>query len=358
MEKQLSRRQIGSASTWHCKYTWLVRDIHTHIIEGYAIRKDLLKEKAQKQAQATQATQISKGKPMIKYEARAQPNQSKPEHTWEKLRFCPEPRSTPCKPKSVQAHWCESLDEFLQRNAWRSLEEGEFGISWVELFVLYKKLGYPNPIKEGSGKAKVRASLAKQLHAFKVGVRRFAKEWVEDERQKSLFSAGKAKGYVWKHLGIASHITHLNAAIRLSESARKDIEQDLLYLNGNKVKDHGREVRSGATIRLSKLSLKGKTVWTQRVKSFTQVQLEEFPGVGSFKLQTCRAEGPERAGRGKKRGVAEVGRCAPRPPGHDFVQPLCVHAKKPCTTPVPVLRIGMLSSGLKKRFGHLCTASV
>ena len=143
------------------------------------------------------------------------------------------------------------------------------------------------------------------------------------------------------------------------ETTQKLITQELLFLNGNKIKDHGREIKDGATIRFSKLSLKGKTAWTQRVKTLAKAQLEEFPGAGSFKLEGCKVESPEQEGRGKKRKVAENGRCSARPPVGDFVQPLLVkHAKKHSTSQMPVLRIGMLSAGLREKFGHLCTVSV
>ncbi len=89
-----------------------------------------------------------------------------------------------------------------------------------------------------------------------------------------------------------------------------------------------------------------------------KLSLKNFRGL-SFKVEGCKVESPEQEKEKKKRKVAETGRCSDRPPVGDFVQPLLVqHAKKPRTSQVPVLRIGMLSAGLREKFGHLCTVSV
>ncbi len=125
---------------------------------------------------------------------------------------------------------------------------------------------------------------------------------------------------------------------------------------GKKVqkKLNSKEIKEGAKINFGKLSLKGKTTWTERVKPLSQRILEEFPGVEKLEVEyegNCK----HKSG-GNKRKVGEVGVLELKPPCHDFVQPAVVqHAKKACTFRQPILRIGMLSARLKERFGHLCT---
>ncbi len=54
--------------------------------------------------------------------------------------------------------------------------EEEFGITWLELYTLYKSLGYRCAASQPSSKAKARPSLGAHLKAFKLEVRRIARQ--------------------------------------------------------------------------------------------------------------------------------------------------------------------------------------
>ncbi len=347
---------VVKAANWysarHCKYTWLVRDIHTHIIEGYAIKRELTKERDA----ATAKEDPGKESKSIQFFSKAQQSPSNQKQKWVSLNLSSKLKSKPKKEASTEASNMGALGEFLQRNTWRSFNDNEFGITWIELFVLFKKMGYPNPLDNGTRKASTRKSLASQIKAFKLGIRRLARDLLEDEEQRELFRVGKTKGYALKHLGVASHAAHINSMVKITDSIRDAVHQEDLFLNGNRIKNHGRMIKDGASVRFGKISLKGKVAWTSRVKPFTKEQLEEFEGVGSFKLEGEDNGSRACEERGTKRKAWEVGRRVGEPPRHDFVQPLLARkTKKPSTQQQPVLRIGMLSVKLKERFGHLCT---
>ncbi len=73
------------------------------------------------------------------------------------------------------------IARFLRRLEFQEADKDGFGAMWIELFAVYKAMGYSDPIVANSCSAKSLPSLGKQIHAFKMGVRKINRVGVQGE---------------------------------------------------------------------------------------------------------------------------------------------------------------------------------
>ncbi len=355
---------IVKAANWytgrHILYTRLIKDIHTHLIEGTILRKKLLQENQAKETNKIWIFREDERKTKwANYQQVAPPDPSK--FVWQKLQLA----RTPSVTKKRKAKVSPSLSEvgkFLQEIELREPQENEFGCTWLEMFLLFRKLGHKNPVPEGRA-ARAKPSAKKLIQLFKKQVRFFARNFLPDEGQKILLKAGGKKGYALKRLGILNHFAQVNCLIKLPEEARKELDYEILIVNGNKKKNLEHGLSERLQVKEGKLLLRNKSAWARRLRAFESEVLEKFT-VEKSPAQTDLSwlaasvlpdEEVEPAG-----GVTKKCRVSPVPCPHDFVQPVVVPRgrKRACTeAPLkgqPVLRMSMLSAKLKERFAHLC----
>ena len=339
-------------STRHKYYAWLVRDIHTHIIEGYVIRNKLLQE-ANAKTQEQEHTS-SKSKSVTKYQSNESQSKIGPGVRWEKLKAHATIKLSFKEKAFQQSNAVKHIGNFLSKFDWREAQSEEHGFTWLEMYILYKKFGNPCPLQVKGCKAKAKPSLGRQIQSFKRGVRCFAKNALAEEAQKKFFSCGKAKGYALRRLGVTSHSAHINGIPSLNKEIWQQIDLEILRLNGNKQQVLGTKVAEGTEIQLAKLNLTKKNCWSARVKLLAKDLLGGFPE--EKKLEVEEVSNANGKNKGDKRKVASLGGVGLGAPLHDFVQPLLAkHARKAKTPEMPILRIGMLRGRLRERFGHLCT---
>ena len=58
------------------------------------------------------------------------------------------------------------VQRFLTKLSYAQPKEGEFGITWLELYTLYKAMGHDCPVSDPEAKAKARPSMGAQIKAF------------------------------------------------------------------------------------------------------------------------------------------------------------------------------------------------
>eukprot|EP00973_Karenia_brevis_P046641 6470441-Karenia_brevis.AAC.1 len=106
------------------------------------------------------------------------------------------------------------VQRFLTRLSFAKPRGGEFGITWLELYTLYKAMGHPCPVNNPEARAKARPSMGAQVHAFKIAARRIVQRTVKDDH-KQLFACGKKRGLALMRLGISSHAATLNCVVKM-----------------------------------------------------------------------------------------------------------------------------------------------
>ena len=174
----------------HIQYTKFIWDIHTHIIEGCKIRRDILCEREEEAKKQGNFIEKEKGKVVTYTHYHMKGPTIDNEHRWRRMQIH-EPGS-----KGSKEEYGVKLKEamkFLTKLAVRKPSADQFGITWLELFVLYRALGHPNPVDDHIKATATRPSMGVQLAEFKKLVRRAAKDGIDDEETKKFFTPGQKR---------------------------------------------------------------------------------------------------------------------------------------------------------------------
>ncbi len=134
---------------------------------------------------------------------------------WKKLPIAWRVKGTSCDNGFLQNY----IVNFLRRVEFQEAGVEAFGTTWIELFTLFKAMGYKDPIAQDGCGAKALPSLQKQIQAFKTRARKINREGIQGECKKYL-GAGKKKGYALRRLGVVNHMPAILGKIRASERFR------------------------------------------------------------------------------------------------------------------------------------------
>ena len=114
------------------------------------------------------------------------------------------------------------IAQFLRRLEFKEPQAGEVGTTWIELFVVFKAMGYADPIPKGANEAKAQPSLQNQLQCFKNGIRKVAREGIQGDCKKFL-GASAVKGYALQRLGVTSHCAAIHGKINMSKRVQEHV---------------------------------------------------------------------------------------------------------------------------------------
>ncbi len=159
----------------------------------------------------------------------------------------------------------KNIKRFLTRIQVRKRSEDKFGMTWIELYVLYRSMGYECPVRDPENKAAVKPAVGKQLQTFKLAFKRVVKKLPEDT--KEVFAPAVKKGYVLRRLGIKSHCAATRAEVKLDKESRRHLDKELLRLKGSRRSDVEEESRGEKEVEEAKLSLKRKPAGAKMSKS-------------------------------------------------------------------------------------------
>ena len=106
------------------------------------------------------------------------------------------------------------------------------GITWLELYIVYRVKGHPKPIPDPSPKAQLKATAAKQIQAFKKAVRGNVARTLINSDDAQLFRPAKAQIDTLKGVGIQGKHATLSLNIAVTPKERVDIAHALVRLNG------------------------------------------------------------------------------------------------------------------------------
>ena len=143
---------------------------------------------------------------------------------------------------------------------------GAMGITWLELYVLFRLAGYDNPIPVDSTSATARPNLQKQLHCFRAALQQVVHLTCSPTDQW-LTKGKEVAQHRLQGLGITTYLTVLPWQPHLTPTTQHQVAVEILK------SQHGlTHVKAMAALQTqtslhgNRLLLKGRTSWTRAIK--------------------------------------------------------------------------------------------
>ncbi len=131
----------------------------------------------------------------------------------------------PSKAKAVQ--------EFLANNKYKAIDSNTQGISWIELYTLYKLSGGPCMVDNPESKAQAKPMMRQQLKAFVHTARTIARLTMECDDAMP-FRFNDCKKTRLKGLGISTHIPMLKCQVAIDSNLRREIAAHIIKSQGRR----------------------------------------------------------------------------------------------------------------------------
>ena len=142
------------------------------------------------------------------------------------------------------------IEQFLADS--RFSREGQTcrGVTWLELYTIYRIKGYPKPIADPASPAAQRTTLLKQLACFKKVLRGVAQRSLAAEDQ-DMCKPGRAVPDALVGVGILGMHAALRVSKYLEDHEKKDLATKLLKINRTISQKHVEEYLQGGTTLLA-----------------------------------------------------------------------------------------------------------
>ncbi len=239
----------------HGKYTKFMQQVARHIVEGYLIHKKLT-------------------------DLIAKP----PDHKANKVNYQPlqhQTKHNSCNlvHKIVLQGSIARYGKFNKRckagnSVWNFLSNLEIAettnqhhaTTWLEMYIIYRALGYPKPLPDNPSKSRSRATACMQLREFTKTVRGIVQRGFEDGNHISLFKPMKVTHERFLNLGVKGRYPAINGSIIMDDDLRGALEQNIIALGhriSTKAIKQFREGNSQLTPNIP--NLKGRVGWDARI---------------------------------------------------------------------------------------------
>ena len=116
-----------------------------------------------------------------------------------------------------------NVHKFIEKCPFNPNKDGEDGISWQEMLIIYKLCGGKDMLNKPCNGAKKRASVLKQLEAFK----KCAKSIINNgmtEVDQAMFKPNELKKARLENIGITSRVAIIKANVHLTKEAQTEIK--------------------------------------------------------------------------------------------------------------------------------------
>ena len=241
------------------RYVHFMRKVAHHIIEGYLIHRAMMDIKARKQVREDALADKRAAYQALQY----------PEEGQSRI-LCP----------ITSIHCFESLitkqvemidvDAFLANLRVTPSIDGLRGISWIELYILYRVRGGRKLIPNPSNPALPRGSADKQIRAFKRALRAVVERTLSSEGDSQLFKPGPAKVDNLHGVGILGKQACLSLNVHIPQQEREAIALALSMVNrGGPTKLHKQFLKGEVKLMPHVLKLKGKAAWDSNLPTMT-----------------------------------------------------------------------------------------
>ncbi len=334
----------------HKAYTILLKNIHDYIIEGKAIAKQIIQENERKQKLLRAGATGKVKPPEILYKKTDEKRYIRAKEQGRHLIAMKQVEDEKGDEEgNRRRRW---VQDFLRKIQLVKTQDEEHGTTWLELYALYKVLGYPCAKADPLEKAKARPSLRIHLSLFKKDTKRLAKQVMIDH-DTELFKASRGKGHPLRRVGIRAYLPSIAAIVLMPDTVQTRVDRELLRLQGCKVKDLEAKLERRSTVPLEPFKGKNRVGWSRTVKKCSREEAEKFQKANLRRTVVFADEAKE--GVAVKKAKTKAARGEKRLAFPDHFTETARRVRPPKRSRVTSLGItpGMLSTRLSERFGYL-----
>ncbi len=250
--------KLGGQLAWrHIGYAKIVKNLHTSFVEAI-IKRNMLLDKIKPKVPSEKGKQKQVKEvdvEMPSYERQEEGtflDKMEDVHKYEEL------VKRKRKAKQVQ--------EFLQNTKISKVEEGQQGISWLELYTLYKLAGGQCMVEDPESPAATKPSMRIQLKEFISTCRNVARLTM-GQHDSDLFKHNRSKKPRLTKLGICNHAPMVRFQVVISKGTAKAMAQAILRVQARRTKKKAAElINQKQAVRLQKLSTVNRTRWSRSIR--------------------------------------------------------------------------------------------
>ena len=155
--------------------------------------------------------------------------------------------------------------DFLGQLRYRATGDQTQATTWLELYILYRCMGYTKPIEDRANKARARAGVQMQLNQFKKDVRGVVDRAIYDKDQLDVFKPIKVSKQKYEGLAVKGKYQAVHMDIRMTPQQREVVERHVITLGHNIAAIRVESFRKGEIGLLPYLpKLKGKAGWDSK----------------------------------------------------------------------------------------------
>ena len=248
----------------HSEYQTFMKDVSHHIIEAYLIHRRLCDIKEEERVKAEKGICQKKHYSPLHYPG---VNTTRKLIATSSLKEYQSYAS-----KNPQA---EHVEKFMANLNITPAGISERGITWLELYVLYRCRGYPKPIEDPIHAGKTKATPDKQIKAFKKYIGAVVARSLFEAKDAKLFSPGYSKMNSLKGVGISGKHATLSFNVCISDKEKDTIAACLVRLIRTICNKETNKYLAGETkLLVNELVLKGKVGWDSTIPIMTKTQSE------------------------------------------------------------------------------------
>jgi hypothetical protein len=248
----------------HARYLRFMKDVSHHIIEGYLIHRELTLLYEDQDKEDSKLKDKKKPHAKLSYPKAHQTKSIK--NTAGIQAF-----------KKYKDHNKEATEvqQFLSNLKVCSISPECRGITWYELYILYRSRGYNKPLKDPDNKACANATADKQIRAFKNNIRNVISRTLQDNSDAHLFNPSKPVIDSLIGVGITGKHTTLNMGVEVNDQEATNIAINLIKLSRTiNQKDVIGYINNTKNLIPHELKLKGKTGWDSAIKTLNPINKE------------------------------------------------------------------------------------
>ena len=175
-----------------------------------------------------------------------------------------------------------SVYQFLQEMPFKRTQDPAQGTTWLELYIVYRMLGHPEPVSRDQNLAVAKPTMGAQLREFRAVVRKVVR-WAFAGKSMLLFRGTESKGHALRTLGLRTILATMPYQLQLTEGARRAVAQHIVRAQANR---SGRQASAlldeGSKVKLQPLRTKGKAQWSRGIPKWGAAQVFQQPMPGSM----------------------------------------------------------------------------
>jgi hypothetical protein len=263
-------------SNRHHWYQQLMMGVSKHTIEAYRIHRILTEHQEKIDEQIQKEQEIKR----VSYEPLTYPDESGTRKIENYATIHDYSNYMKCN------NCAHNVEQFLANIQIKEVGPQERGITWIELYVIYRMRGNPAPYTSNSKKAASKKTACQQIKEFTRQVRGNITRTLTSEDQK-LFKPHKQQNRcMLKQIAILGDTPAINCNISLYEGEQDNIAEAFVHLSRTTAKKNCKEfVQQTKQLIPVKLKLNGKANWDSTLDRTNDIEAQTQQGMRFWKKE-------------------------------------------------------------------------